>query len=261
MSGRRVAVLTGAGCSTESGIPDYRGPKTGRPPSNPIMHAAFLRSPFVRRRYWARSCLGWPRFAAAQPNLAHKALALLEAAGHVGGIITQNVDGLHQAAGSRDVVELHGALATVKCLLCGAAFDRHDVQQRLLQDNPLYSTHATTLAPDGDAELPSEMVDSFRLPVCFCGGDLMPNVVFFGGHVDAPVLQNAWRLLENADALLVVGSSLTVFSGFRFVKRAAEWGMPVAILNQGPTRADTLAQLLVNAQAGPTLSALASIAV
>lgn len=251
-------VLTGAGCSTESGIPDYRGPLTGRPPRNPILHAAFLRSPFVRRRYWARSCLGWPRFAAAVPNAAHRALALLEAAGRIDGIITQNVDGLHQAAGSRVVVELHGALAKVTCLRCQAQFARVEIQDQLLDNNPTWRSDVVALAPDGDAELPADVIDGFRVPLCLCGGDLMPNVVFFGGHVAAHVLEQAWTLLEQADALLVVGSSLTVFSGYRFVKRAAQWDKPVAILNQGPTRGDELAQLCVNAQAGPTLSALAA---
>lgn len=256
MKGGRVAVLTGAGCSTESGIPDYRGPQTGRPPRNPIQHAAFLRSPFVRRRYWARSCLGWPRFASAEPNLAHRALATMEARNLLTGVITQNVDGLHQAAGSRRVVELHGSLGRVKCLSCGERFDRRVVQAQLLRDNPGWMTELIAVAPDGDAEIPEDALDGFSVPSCACGGDLMPHVVFFGGHVEPTVLDEAWNVLAEADALLVVGSSLTVFSGYRFVRRAAEQRKPVAILNQGATRGDDLATLRIDAQAGPTLAAL-----
>lgn len=256
LNGRRVAVLTGAGCSTESGIPDYRGPTTGRPPRNPIQHAAFLRSPFVRRRYWARSSLGWPRFARAQPNAAHHALAAMEGRTWLTGVITQNVDGLHQRAGSREVVELHGSLAEVKCLACGSMFAREEVQEQIVWRNPGFVAEMLGIAPDGDADLPDEAVEGFDVPVCTCGGALMPNVVFFGGHVAGHVLERAWSVLAQADALLVVGSSLTVFSGYRFVKRAAEEGKPVAILNQGETRGDELAAVRLDAMAGPTLSAL-----
>lgn len=252
----RVLLLTGAGCSTKSGIPDYRGVGTGRPPKQPIQHAAFLRSAFVRRRYWARSCLGWPRFAAAKPNTTHLACAALEASGHAMGVVSQNVDGLHQAAGSRDVVELHGSLAHVTCLSCGCISSRADLQDVMLQSNPGWVQLVAASAPDGDADLPEELVEEFHPPFCGCGGPLMPNVVFFGGNVRPPVIEAAWSLFAKAEALLVVGSSLTVFSGFRFVRRAVERGMPVAIVNSGPTRGDDVAAIKMDAEAGETLRAL-----
>jgi NAD-dependent deacetylase sirtuin 4 len=254
--GRRVVALTGAGCSTESGIPDYRGQgRTG--PRRPILHDAFLRQAGVRQRYWARSTLGWARFGAARPNPAHHALATLEQAGVLAGIITQNVDRLHHAAGSRRVVELHGALAEVKCLHCPAVEHRELVQSRLLDANPDWPTRAATLAPDGDAELPDDAVATFQVVPCLhCGGVLMPNVVFFGGTVPPPVLEDAWALFDAGQVLLVVGSSLTVFSGLRFVRRATERQIPVAVVNLGPTRAAETVQLHVQAPAGQVLPGL-----
>lgn len=252
----KVAVLTGAGCSTESGIPDYRGPTTGRMPRQPIQHAAFLRNALVRRRYWARSFWGWPKFAAARPNAAHAALATLERRGWLSGLITQNVDGLHHQAGSHRVVELHGALSRVVCLSCQSEMARSDLQVELAALNADLAGEAE-LAPDGDAEVSASWLERFQSPVCGCGGDLMPAVVFFGGHVPPSVLSEAWGVLEQAEALLVVGSSLAVFSGYRFVKRAAEQGKPVAILNRGETRGDALAALRIEGSAGPVLSALA----
>jgi NAD+-dependent protein deacetylase sirtuin 4 len=257
LRGRRFVALTGAGCSTESGIPDYRG--AGRPQSSrsPIMNDAFVRQVEVRRRYWARATLGWARFAGARPNLAHHALAALESAGLV-GVITQNVDRLHQQAGSGRVVELHGALAEVRCLACDGREPRDGVHGRLLAANPGWLDRAAVLAPDGDAELPATEVACFTIVDCLgCGGSLKPDVVFFGGGVPAVTLSAAWALFEEAQALLVVGSSLEVWSGFRFVRRAAERGVPVAIVNLGPTRADPLAQVRVEAAAGLALPRLA----
>lgn len=258
LAGRRFVALTGAGCSTESGIPDYRGEgRTG--PKNPIQHDAFMRRPEVRQRYWARATLGWERFQGAQPNAGHAALARLEAAGLLAGVITQNVDRLHHAAGSRRVVELHGALADVRCLDCQAHEPRAELQVRLLAANPGWLAAALGAArPDGDAELPPEAVQSFRVVGCrVCGGALKPEVVFFGGNVAEPTLSAAWALLAEGAALLVAGSSLTVYSGFRFVRRAHEQGLPIGIVNLGPTRGDPLAQARVSAPVGQVLPRLA----
>jgi NAD-dependent SIR2 family protein deacetylase len=250
---RRFVALTGAGCSTESGIPDYRGPGTRARARNPIQYRAFIHEPATRQRYWARSVLGWPRFSAARPNDGHRALATLEAA-RLTGILTQNVDRLHHAAGSSRVIELHGALAEVVCLRCGRLEPRDQLQARLELLNPGWSADAE-LAPDGDAELTA--VDGFRVADCLaCGGVLKPRVVFFGENVPKPIVDEAFALLDGAEALLVVGSSLTVYSGFRFVRRAAERGLSVAIVNLGPTRGDPLADLLVDAPVGEVLPAL-----
>ena len=259
LRGRRLVVLTGAGCSTESGIPDYRG--AGTPPRTrpPIQHREFVERADRRRRYWARSMLGWPQLAAARPNDGHHALAALQAAGVVVGLITQNVDGLHHAAGSRDVVELHGALARVRCLTCPALIARTALQDRLLAANPGWTARArtVTIAPDGDADLPDGLVDDFVVLACpACGGVLMPDVVFFGGSVPRPTLDAAWAAFDRGEVLLVVGSSLTVFSGYRFVRRAAEHQKPVAILNRGPTRGDDHATIRLDASAGHALPAL-----
>jgi NAD-dependent deacetylase sirtuin 4 len=258
LGGRRVVALTGAGCSTESGIPDYRG--LGHSPSRtPIQHDAFLRRAEVRRRYWARATVGWARFRGARPNPAHDALAAMEADGALAGVITQNVDRLHAAAGSRRVVELHGALEDVRCLGCGAMEARAGVHQRLLTENPGWLERVGgDVRPDGDAELPDEQVEDLRVVACrACGGVLKPDVVFFGGSVPEPTLQAAWALFDQAEALLVVGSSLTVWSGYRFVRRAREVGVPVAIVNLGPTRADSEVAVRVAARAGDVMPALA----
>ncbi len=252
LSGRRVVALTGAGCSTASGIPDYRG--AGRPPRKSIQHHDFITSEAHRRRYWARAVVGWPVIRAARPNAAHLALAALEDAGRLAGVITQNVDGLHGAAGSRRVVELHGALAWVRCLGCGVRTPRDDVQARMLAANPTWAPTAHA-APDGDADL--EDTAGFAVVPCeICGGILKPDVVMFGDNVARPIVDAAWALLDDAEALLVVGSSLAVFSGYRFVRRAAERGVPIAIVNRGPTRGDAHAAVRVDADAGETLSAL-----
>jgi NAD-dependent SIR2 family protein deacetylase len=258
LAGRRLAVLTGAGCSTESGIPDYRG--AGRPtsPGGPIQHDAFLRRPEVRQRYWARATVGWVRFASVRPNDAHHALAALERAGLVSGVITQNVDRLHHEAGSRRVVELHGALVNVICLGCGEHEARADLHRRLLAANPGWLDRLAPLAPDGDAELPEPEVAGFRVPACLaCGGVLKPDVVFFGGNVAPARLQAAFALLDEVQALLVVGSSLAVYSGYRFALRARDRGLPIAVVNLGPTRADALAEARLERRAGEALPALA----
>jgi NAD+-dependent protein deacetylase sirtuin 4 len=260
LGGRRFVALTGAGCSTESGIPDYRG--NGRSgPRDPIQHDAYMRNPEVRRRYWARATIGWQRFRGARPNAAHRALATLEAAGHLAGVITQNVDRLHSAAGSRRVVELHGALADVRCLGCRRVEPREAVHERLLVANPGWLDVAGDViryAPDGDADLPTELVDGFQVVGCAtCGDVLKPDVVFFGGSVAEPTLADAFALADEGSTLVVVGSSLTVYSGYRFVKHARERGIAVAVINDGPTRADPVADLRLAARAGQALSSLA----
>jgi NAD+-dependent protein deacetylase sirtuin 4 len=258
LRGRRVVALTGAGCSTESGIPDYRG--GGRPPRRaPVQYREFVGSEATRRRYWARAVLGWEAIASARPNPAHDALAALERAGVLAGVITQNVDGLHTAAGSGRVVELHGGLARVRCMGCGARADRAELQDRLLAANPGWRDRVAARGPDGDADLPDDAVAGFRVEPCRrCGGALKPDVVLFGETVPPPVATAAWRLFDEAERLLVIGSSLAVFSGFRFVIRATERGVPVAIVNRGPTRGDDRAAVRLDGAAGTVLPALAT---
>jgi NAD-dependent deacetylase sirtuin 4 len=254
LRGRRVVVLAGAGMSTESGIPDYRG--AGRSPRKSIQFREFVQSEATRRRYWARSAAGWPLMQAARPNAAHQALAALEERGVVAGVITQNVDGLHAAAGSREVVELHGALARVRCLDCRTPCSRVAMQERLLLANPRITERAAVAAPDGDADLSD--TDDFVVPPCdLCGGVLKPDVVLFGENVPATTTNHAWSLFDRAEALLVTGSSLAVFSGYRFVVRAAERAIPVAIINLGPTRGDSQAAAKLEASLGTALPALA----
>ena len=255
-----TVVLSGAGVSTESGIPDYRGPDSPRRERAPISYQAFVGDATARQRYWARSSVGWPRFAAARPNPGHDALARLETTGHVQGVITQNVDGLHQAAGSESVVELHGALADVRCLRCGRRTPRTAYQRRLLQVNPGWPPASAALAPDGDAVLPDEATRSFRVPGCQrCGGILKPDVVFFGESVPRRRVDAAWDLFDRAEMLLVVGSSLAVYSGLRFVRRAVEQAHPVGIVNLGPTRGDAHARLRLQGRTGALLPKLAQM--
>jgi NAD-dependent SIR2 family protein deacetylase len=261
---RRMVVLTGAGCSTESGIPDYRSPGGVWSRHKPIYYSAFVRSAEVRRFYWARSFRGWPRFERARPNGAHRALAELEARGLVHQLITQNVDDLHQEAGSRAVVQLHGRNRLVVCLECSAETPRAEMQERLAELNADWLAAASwdrldadeaDFAPDGDAEVAESLVGGFRVPECRrCDGALKPAVVFFGETVPAEKVRLAMQRVEEADALLVVGSSLTVWSGYRFAKRAADLGIPIAIVNIGPTRADDLASLKIEEKCGAVLS-------
>jgi NAD-dependent SIR2 family protein deacetylase len=214
----------------------------------------------VRQRYWARSLVGWPVIDRARPNDGHRALAYLESRGMVGGVLTQNVDGLHQAAGSRAVLELHGSLAAVRCLACKKIEARRSLQARMLALNPGFRTLDATIAPDGDAEISAEAIAGFEPPSCTrCEGVLKPDVVFFGENVPRRRLVHAWNMYERADALVVVGSSLTVFSGFRFVKRAAEDGKAVAIVNDGPTRGDHLATIRVGGRLGTVLPGLPAV--
>ncbi len=236
-----VCVLSGAGLSTASGIPDYRG-VTGRArPATPMRHADFVASPDHRRRYWARSLVGWRTFGDIRPNRGHHAVADLEAAGLVDRVITQNVDGLHQSAGSRTVVELHGTLTTVSCLACGHRSSRDALQVELRRRNPDHVGRPGAVSADGDAHVVED--GSFDVVDCPCGGALMPDVVFFGAGVPRPLVQHCYRVVEDCDTLLVLGSSLFVWSGLRFVRHAARHGAAVAIVNHGPTRADDLASV------------------
>ncbi|MEU4601643.1 NAD-dependent protein deacetylase [Kribbella sp. NPDC023972] len=255
-----VVVLTGAGISTESGIPDYRGETGSLRTHTPMTYGDFVASESGRQRYWARSHLGWRTIARALPNDGHRAVAALQARGYLSGVITQNVDGLHQAAGARDVIELHGNLDRVICLQCGTTSAREALDRRLRAANPDFEAEVTRINPDGDAELPAAAVREFRLVDCTnCGGVLKPDVVFFGENVPKPRVERCYRLIDEAAAMLVLGSSLTVMSGFRFVRHAAKAGKPVLIVNQGVTRGDPYAAHRVNLPLGQALSELTEL--
>jgi NAD-dependent SIR2 family protein deacetylase len=259
LRGRRFAVLTGAGVSTESGIPDYRSPEAAARERRPIHGPEFVRSAALRQRYWARAMAGWERFRLAQPGAAHLALAQLEDRGLVTGLVTQNVDRLHRLAGSRRVTELHGALAEVVCLGCGVLEDRDTVQARMRDQNPGWPFGGSAMAPDGDAELPDSAVEQFVVPSCVqCGGVLKPNVVFFGHNVAKPIVDEAYEVVARAEALLVAGTSLAVFSGYRFLVRASDLKIPIYIVNRGPVRGEERADLKVEESTGETLATLAS---
>ncbi len=254
---RRLFVLTGAGCSTESGIPDYRDADGQWKRSPPIDFRTFMGDPLARRRYWARSMVGWRRFGKAGPNDAHRALARLEAAGCVHRLVTQNVDGLHQAAGSRAVVDLHGRLDQVRCMQCERRQARTVFQQHLAALNPKWVALEAGDAPDGDADLESDDFGSFRVPECpDCGGILKPDVVFFGEPVPAARVSAVLEALQASDAILVVGSSLMVHSGYRYVRAGAQAGLPVAAVNLGRTRADELLALKVEQPCAQALAFL-----
>lgn len=251
----RLFVLSGAGISTDSGIPGYRDADGGwkRPP--PVLLQDFLRSASARQRYWARSMVGWPMVANARPNLAHEALAHLEAAGRLQQLVTQNVDGLHQQAGSSQVIELHGSLAEVLCLECGAMHSRASIQRALEVLNSQFQPAAAATAADGDADF--EHGDLLREPLCpCCGGVLKPQVVFFGEGVPRDRVDGALKSLEQADAMLVVGSSLMVYSGFRFCEWADRMGKPIAAINLGRTRADHLLALKIERSCAEALTSL-----
>lgn len=240
----RLTVLTGAGISAGSGIPTYRDSEGNWLRNDPITHQDFTGCDNKRRRYWGRSLLGWPGIRDALPNAAHLALAALEREDHIELLITQNVDRLHQRAGSSKVVDLHGRLDQVVCLACKTFSQRELMQQRLEQNNPHFHDLAADVRPDGDADLSADQVASVVVPPCEgCGGDLMPDVVFFGGSVPAQRVTECTEAIARADALLVVGSSLRIFSGYRFCRGAAEAGKPIVIINPGVTRADSLATL------------------
>ncbi|WP_133478653.1 NAD-dependent protein deacetylase [Cognatilysobacter segetis] len=245
---RRVFVLTGAGCSTASGIADYRDASGAWKRRPPVTLQAFTQEPATRRRYWARAFAGWPRFSQAVPNAAHHALAQWEARGGPSMLLTQNVDGLHQRAGQQGVVDLHGRLDTVRCLDCGDLTPRDEMQARLADANPGRIDTVASFAPDGDADLERDDFDDYVVPPCRrCGGMLKPDVVFFGENVPRPRVDAAVQALQASDALLVVGSSLMVYSGYRFARMAHEAGRPIALLTRGATRADDLADLALRA--------------
>jgi NAD-dependent SIR2 family protein deacetylase len=260
LAGRRIAVLTGAGISTDSGIPDYRGPDS--PPSNPMTIHQFTSDPVFRQRYWARNHVGWRHMDHTGPNAGHRAVAALEHAGSVTGVITQNVDLLHTKAGSRNVVDLHGTYAQVICLSCGDTMSRVALAEQLEALNPGFLERAEAagglaVAPDADAFVADTA--SFRYLDCpRCAGMLKPNIVYFGESVPKGIVDQAYSLVDRADALLVAGSSLTVFSGYRFVRHAAALGIPVAIVNRGRTRADELATVKVDGGCSELLVLLVS---
>ncbi len=251
---QRIFVLTGAGISTASGIPDYRGLDGQWKRRAPITFQTFVRDPAMRARYWARSLVGWPVVERAQPNIAHIALSRLEAAGRLNMLVTQNVDGLHRKAGHRDLIDLHGCIDKVICLQCGQQIDRAALQRRLNRAHPWLSAIAAASAPDGDADVETIDLTRFELPTCCnCGGMLKPDVVLFGENVPRQRVVDAQSALATADAMLVVGSSLMVYSGFRFARMARERALPLAILTHGITRADDLATIKLDVDCGPLL--------
>jgi len=255
----RVVALTGAGISAASGIPTYRNDRGEWQRSDPIQHRDFIEQGSARRRYWARSMAGWAYVERSRPNESHTALAALESAGYIDLLATQNVDRLHQRAGHRRVIDLHGRLDRVKCLDCGADIERAALQAELEGLNPGWRDTIAEIRPDGDAEVEDAVVADMTVPECrACGGTLMPDVVFFGGTVPRTRVDAISTALAGADALLVVGSSLMVFSGFRFCRQAHSQGKPLAIINRGQTRADELATLKLEADAGPLLAQVAS---
>jgi len=254
----RLFVLTGAGVSTGSGIPAYRDAEGRWSRSPPMTHQQFTRSESARKRYWARSLVGWPAIARAAPNPAHDALARLERSGSVARLVTQNVDGLHQRAGSNCVIDLHGRLDRVVCLDCGATLSRASVQREMEEIHPGFARRIAEIAPDGDADLEADLQD-FATPCCpACGGVLKPDVVFFGDGVPRSRVDACFAALEEADALLIVGSSLMAYSGYRFCERAHELSRPIAALNRGRTRADDLLALKVEEDCVAALAELAS---
>jgi NAD-dependent SIR2 family protein deacetylase len=259
LRGRRVAVLTGAGMSTDSGIPDYRGPDS--PPSNPMTIRQFTSDPVFRQRYWARNHVGWGHMDETRPNAGHRALAELEHAGVASGVITQNVDLLHTKAGSRRVINLHGTYAQVICLDCGHTMPRSALGELLEAANPGFVERAEAVggiavAPDADAVVGD--TTSFQIIDCLhCGGMLKPDIVYFGENVPKDRVDEAYSLVDGAEALLVAGSSLTVYSGYRFVHHAAALGIPIAIINWGRTRGDDLAAVKIDSGCSPMLALLA----
>jgi len=256
--GGGVVVLSGAGLSTESGIPDYRGPSGRARRAEPMTYQVFSGSAAARQRYWARSHLGWRHITGAKPNAGHHAVAELGRRGLLAGIITQNVDGLHQAAGARGVTELHGSLHRVACLGCGQRTSRRELDRRLRLANPSWAADAAAINPDGDAVLADSAVAGFAVADCAaCGGVLKPDVVFFGENVPKQRVEDCYALVSDARALVVLGSSLTVMSGCRYVRHAAKLGIPVLIVNQGATRGDAHAACTLDAPLGETLRAVA----
>jgi NAD-dependent SIR2 family protein deacetylase len=256
----RLLVLTGAGCSAPSGIPTYRDHAGQWQRNTPIQHADFVRFEASRKRYWARSLAGWPAVSQAQPNAAHKTLVSMEGRGQIPLLVTQNVDRLHQRAGHQQVIDLHGRLDQVTCLTCDAKSSRDVMQLRLLALNNIDVPTTTRLAPDGDADVEEQLTQTLHIPTCeICGGTLKPDVVFFGGAVPKNTVESIYAALTQVDGMLVVGSSLTVFSGFRFCREAHKQGLPIAAINQGTTRADDLFSLKIEADCVSTLNDLAQL--
>ena len=254
---QRFCALTGAGCSTESGLPAYRDDKGDWKHTKPMEHRDFVGSDAMRKFYWARSMQGWPNFQKAQPSQTHDALTRLQKSGHVSHIITQNVDRLHQISGSKNVIDLHGRLDQVVCLECHQVSERQMFQKELEKLNAAIEVNKRFIRPDGDVEIDSQTLENFNVPVCQqCQGVLKPNVVFFGDVLNAQTAQASMKAIEQAEGLMVVGSSLMVFSGFRLVKRAVELGKPVVIINRGMTRADDLYSLKIKHESGVVLNQL-----
>ncbi|XP_005110147.1 NAD-dependent protein lipoamidase sirtuin-4, mitochondrial [Aplysia californica] len=257
---RNLFILTGAGISTESGIPDYRSEGVGlyaTSTTRPVQYADFLKSADIRKRYWARNYVGWPRFSSFQPNAAHYILSDWERKGRVHWLVTQNVDALHFKAGSQHVTELHGSAHRVVCLSCSLKLSRHSMQKMIKDQNPGWVAEADAVRPDGDVNLESEKVKSFQVPPCpSCGGVLKPEITFFGDNVPKDTVHFVLDKMFKSDALLVIGSSLEVYSGFRFINRASSHGMEIAILNIGGTRGDKHATIKVSGRIGDVLQQL-----
>ena len=254
---QRLFVLTGAGCSTGSGIPDYRDTRGAWKRTPPITLQVFLAQPQQRARYWARSMIGWRRFGTASANAGHYALATLEQRARIEGVLTQNVDGLHQLGGSKRVIDLHGRMDSIRCLACEARTPREDFQRRLVAANPSWAMLDAAIAPDGDADLVCADFSEFVIPACEqCGGMVKPDVVFFGENVPRQRVDDAMAWLAVSDAVLVVGSSLMVYSGYRFAVAAKQLGKPIAAINRGITRADELLDLKLDADCSTALASL-----
>ncbi|XP_063929946.1 NAD-dependent protein deacylase Sirt4 [Zophobas morio] len=259
----RILVVTGAGISTESGIPDYRSEAVGlyaRSNHKPVQYSDFLKSATVRQRYWARNYIGWPKFSQTQPNITHYILHLLEEIGKVLCVVTQNVDRLHTKARSQNVVELHGAAFRVICLNCGEFYNRHYIQEKLKRLNPKLEVTSDMVRPDGDVEILQDKIKYFKPPFCdSCDGVLKPDITFFGDNIPRTRVDSVRTQVSASDALLVLGSSLSVFSGYRILLQAHEERKNIAIVNIGPTRADKLANLKISARCGDILSEIFKI--
>ncbi|XP_053986416.1 NAD-dependent protein deacylase Sirt4-like isoform X1 [Hylaeus volcanicus] len=258
-----ICILTGAGISTESGIPDYRSEGVGlyaKSSRRPVLYKDFCGSDVIRRRYWARNYVGWPRFSSIEPNNTHKVLKKLEDAKKVRCIVTQNVDNLHAKAGSRKVIELHGTAFKVMCLNCDRRICRYSLQDILDRLNPNMTATSQMIRPDGDVDLSQEQVEEFVVPSCeACGGVLKPDIIFFGDNVPRQIVESVKYNVEHSDSLLILGSTLTTFSGYRIALQASNAGKPIAILNIGKTRADDLAKIKVEGRCGDVLSRISTM--
>ncbi|XP_069135327.1 NAD-dependent protein lipoamidase sirtuin-4, mitochondrial-like [Argopecten irradians] len=260
LKNKKILVLTGAGVSTESGIPDYRSEGVGlyaRSTNRPVQYSDFVKSETIRQRYWARNYVGWPVFSSFQPNICHKILRRWEIKGKVHWLVTQNVDALHLKAGSVNLTELHGSAHRVMCMNCDAKMPRARLQELIGKHNPQWKAKSVEMAPDGDVQLTAEQVQGFKVPECpSCGGALKPEIIFFGDNVPKPTVNLVFEKVKESDAVLVLGSSLEVYSGFRFVNAAHSHNKPIAIVNIGTTRADSLVSLKVSAKCSDVLQRL-----